>query len=138
MADIYYRRDGITNPNGSIPGELRIAGLKWPTIERGAQYTFVRKGMYQVAMDHKKSSGRRGEPSSTGTSESAPYAMYPLRCLRFIDPAIQTHLIHDALYDDHKNLSGCIAPGLTADFEGVYRSGEARAHFEKVGRPVKF
>ena len=134
MADIYFQRDGITNPNGSIPGELQIGGQTWPTIERGGRYTFVRQGMYQVAMDHKNSSGRRGEPSSTGTSASAPNAMYPLRCLRFTDPAIQSHLIHDALYDDHTNLSGCIAPGLTADYEGVYRSGEAMEEiFEALG-----
>jgi hypothetical protein len=125
MADIHFRRTGISNPNGSIPGELTIGRHTWPTIERGEEYTFVRLGTYQVAMDYKNSSGRRGEPSASGTSSSAPNAMYALRCLRFTDPAIQTHLIHDALYDDHRNLSGCIAPGLSADYSGVYRSGEA-------------
>ena len=125
MSDIYFRRTSITNPNGSIPGIITIGGVSWPTIERGAEYTFVRKGTYQVAMDHKNSSGRRGNSLTEGTSVSVPNAMFSLRCLRFTDPAIQTHLIHDALYDNHQALSGCIAPGESADFSGVYHSAEA-------------
>ena len=43
--DIQFRRTGIVNPNGSVAGELRIREQKWPTMERGVDYTFVRKGV---------------------------------------------------------------------------------------------
>jgi hypothetical protein len=109
MADIVFRRLGTINPNGSIPGELAIGGKSWPTIERGLNYTFVRQGAYTLLMC-KKVSGRT------------------VKCLCFFDdPAIQTHLIHDAQDDDHNNLEGCIAPGLAKDANGIKDSAKAMA-----------
>lgn len=107
MADITFRRAGTVNTNGSIPGELTIGGKTWPTIERGRDYTFVRKGTYKLLMCHKMR-GRK------------------VKCLCFSDdPAISTHLIHDALNDNHQYLEGCIAPGLSSDETGIKNSAEA-------------
>src|SRR5262245_17579009 len=107
MADLVFRRLGTANKNGSVPGELRAGAKRWPTIERGANYTFVRQGTYNLVMCNKLS-GRH------------------VRCLCFNDsPAISSHLIHDALHDDHNELQGCIAPGLTADATGIHDSAKA-------------
>ena len=107
MSDIVFKRTGIVNPNGSVPGSLTIGAKTWPTIERGTNYSFVRKGQYRLVMC-KKLSGR------------------PVQCLCFNDSrAISTHLIHDALRDDHHSLQGCIAPGLTSDTEGIQDSAKA-------------
>lgn len=107
MADIVFRRLGTANSNGSVPGELRIGSRTWPTIERGANYTFVRQGTYNLVMCVKLS-GRA------------------VNCLCFNDsPAIATHLIHDAYNDNHNSLAGCIAPGLTADSNGIHDSAKA-------------
>jgi hypothetical protein len=116
MTDIVFRRTGITNPNGSVPGVLTIGEKSWPTIERGASYTFVRKGQYRLVMC-KKLSGR------------------PVRCLCFNDSAaIGTHLIHDAMGDNHRELQGCIAPGLTSNGEGIQDSAKAMEEvFEALG-----
>lgn len=103
---ITFKRTGETNSNGSIPGILSIGPKSWPTIERGNAYTFVRRGEYRLKMTY-KTSGRR------------------VKCLMFDHNHIRTHLIHDALNDDHKNLAGCIAPGLTCDQEGIAGSAEA-------------
>ena len=105
--DIQFRRTGIVNPNGSVAGELRIREQKWPTMERGIDYTFVRKGVYTLLMCT-KISGR------------------PVNCLCFSDsPAISSHLIHDAKNDDYKQITGCIAPGRGADRDGVHGSADA-------------
>ncbi len=116
MTDIIFRRTGVVNPNGSVPGFLTIGETSWPTIERGGSYTFVRKGHYRLAMC-KKVSGRS------------------VRCLCFSDsPHISSHLIHDAYRDDHRHLQGCIAPGLTSDGEGIQNSGEAMVEiFQALG-----
>jgi hypothetical protein len=107
MADITFRRTGKVNPNGSVPGELTIGEKTWPTIERGQSYTYVRMGEYSLVMCYKLS-GRH------------------VRCLCFNDSkAISSHLIHDALNDDHRQLEGCIAPGLTADENGIKSSADA-------------
>ena len=45
MAKIIFKRTGTANANGSIPGELTIGSKTWPTIERGADFTFVREGI---------------------------------------------------------------------------------------------
>ena len=50
MADIVFRRTGVVNTNGSVAGELRIGSRTWPTIERGANYTFVRQGTYALLL----------------------------------------------------------------------------------------
>src|SRR3954469_22688790 len=105
MADIIFRRKG-TNKNGSIPGEIEISGRTWPTIERGSGHTFVRKGEYNLLMDIKHT-GRQ------------------VMCLRFDHEGIRTHLIHDALNDNHKFLERCIAPEKTSDDSGVKQSKEA-------------
>jgi hypothetical protein len=116
MADIIFMRTGMINPNGSVPGSLTIGKKTWPTIERGVDYTFVRKGLYTLLMC-KKQRGR------------------PVHCLCFNDsPAISSHLIHDALNDDHRQLEGCIAPGLTADSQGIKDSAKAMDEvFEALG-----
>lgn len=107
MADISFKRTGMINPNGSVPGLLTIGEKTWPTIERGVNYTFVRKGLYTLIMCIKQ----RGRP---------------VRCLCFNDsPAISSHLIHDAMNDDYRQLEGCIAPGLTADTDGINDSAKA-------------
>jgi hypothetical protein len=107
MADIVFWRTGEVNPNGSVPGMLRIGEKIWPTIERGGEYTFVRKGTYEVLMCH-KTRGRR------------------VCCLCFHESrAISTHLIHDAQGDNHTNLQGCIAPGMSADVTGIKESAKA-------------
>ena len=107
MADIVFRRTGKINSNNSVPGELRIGSKVWPTIERGPTFTFVRQGQYKLAMCEKLS-GRH------------------VQCLCFNDSrAISRHLIHDALNDDPKNLEGCIAPGLSADANGIKNSAAA-------------
>lgn len=107
MADIVFKRTGKINVNGSIPGEMTIGKKTWPTIERGMNYTFVRKGEYELLMTEKLS-GRK------------------VKCLCFHeDRAISSHLIHDALNDNHHNLSGCIAPGLTSDGTGIKNSDAA-------------
>jgi hypothetical protein len=77
MADITFIRLSPPNNNGSVRGRLTIGSKTWDTIERGARYTFVRKGEYNVKMDHKK----------TGKL---------LKCLRFDHPGARTHLIHAA------------------------------------------
>jgi hypothetical protein len=116
MADITFRRTGTVNTNGSIPGTLTIGAKSWPTIERGGGHTFVRKGTYTLLMC-KKTRGRKVE------------------CLCFSDSlAIQTHLIHDALNDDHNELEGCIAPGLTATDTGITDSKKAMLEvFDALG-----
>ena len=108
MADIVFRRTGVINKNGSVAGELRIGSKIWPTIERGATYTFVRRGTYtNVVMCYK--AGDSSRP-----------------CLCFNDSeAICSHLIHDAWSDNHLNLQGCIAPGLSADGNGIHESKKA-------------
>ena len=107
MTDILFKREGTINSNGSVPGELTIGTKTWPTIEKGKDYTFVRKGEYELLMTHKVS-GRR------------------VKCLCFYeDRAISTHLIHDALNDNHASLAGCIAPGLSSDDTGIKDSAKA-------------
>ena len=107
MAHITFKRLAAANANGSIPGELTIGAKTWPTIERGRNYTFVRKGEYELLMT-RKTKGR------------------PVMCLCFWeDRAISSHLIHDALRNDHTTLSGCIAPGLTKDATGIKDSIKA-------------
>ena len=107
MTDIIFRRTGVVNPNGSVPGELIIGIKKWPTIEKGTNYTFVRKGQYDLMMCYKVS-GRR------------------VRCLCFYESrAISSHLIHDAFNDNHATLAGCIGPGLTSDENGIKDSAKA-------------
>lgn len=116
MVDIHFKRLGTVNANGSVPGEMVIGNRKWPTIERGVSYTFVRRGDYELLMTH-KASGRR------------------VKCLCFHeDPAISSHLIHDALNDNHVWLAGCIAPGLTSNANGIAGSAEAMKQvFEALG-----
>ena len=105
--DISFRRTGVVNRNGSMAGELAIGSRTWPTIERGGNYTFVRQGAYSLLMCI-KTSGR------------------PVNCLCFHESAaISTHLIHDADHDDHRYLEGCIAPGLSADENGIDDSAAA-------------
>ncbi len=106
MADITFKRTGSVNKNGGVPGLLTIGSTSWPTIERGVAYTFVRKGEYTLEMDVKH----------TGRA---------VNCLRFNHDGIRTHLIHDALGDDHHALSGCIAPGQSASDKGIAGSAEA-------------
>ena len=107
MADIVFKRTGTINKNGSVMGELTIGAKTWPTMERGVHHTFVRKGEYELLMT-KKTSGRK------------------IECLCFWESkAISTHLIHDAMNDDHTQLEGCIGPGLTKDDEGVNDGEEA-------------
>ena len=107
MADIIFRRTGKINSNGSVPGELTIGTRTWPTIERGANYTFVRMGQYELLMCY-KTRGRH------------------VRCLCFHESrAVSSHLIHDALKDSHTQLEGCIAPGLSADDKGIKDSAKA-------------
>ena len=107
-SDIQFRRTGVVNvSNGSVMGELRIGIQKWPTMERGKDYTFVRKGVYTLLMCTKVS-GRA------------------VNCLCFSDsPAISTHLIHDAMNDNSTGIEGCIAPGRGADRNGVHGSADA-------------
>lgn len=105
--DIQFSRTGVVNANGSVAGELRIGVQKWPTMERGADYTFVRKGVYTLLMCTKVS-GRA------------------VNCLCFSDSlAISRHLIHDAKDDDYKQITGCIAPGRGADRSSVHGSADA-------------
>jgi hypothetical protein len=112
---IVFRRTGSVNSNGSVPGELTIEGKTWPTIERGTGYTFVRKGTYTKVLMCYKRKGRR------------------VQCLSFADSnAIATHLIHDALDDDHNELEGCIAPGLSSDDNGIQDSAKAMAEVIKA------
>jgi hypothetical protein len=111
--DIYFYRTGRANANGSVPGWLFVGGQGWPTIERGGNHTWVRKGLYTLTMtvkdDHNPETDDRH-----------------VNCLSFNEsPAIQRHLIHDAFHDDHEELVGCIAPGLTADDDGIYDSAAA-------------
>jgi hypothetical protein len=105
---IQFRRTGVVNAgNGSVMDELRIGVQKWPTMERGGDYTFVRKGVYTLLMCN-KISGRA------------------VNCLCFSDsPAISAHLIHDALNDDSTEITGCIAPGRGTDRYGVHDSADA-------------
>ena len=116
MVDIVFKRTGIVNPNGSVPGILTIGGKTWPTIERGGGHTFVRKGQYTLLMCEKQS-GRK------------------VPCLCFHESrAISTHLIHDAYKDDHRTLQGCIAPGITSDGAGIKESDKAMKEiFEALG-----
>ncbi len=105
--DIVFKRTGKANPNGSIPGTLTIGTKSWPTIERGTGHTFVRKGKYELLM-RTKTRGR------------------PVKCLCFWeDSSISSHLIHDAQDDDHRQLEGCIAPGLSFDDKGIKDSKKA-------------
>lgn len=105
--DICFRRTGVVNRNGSVAGELAIGSRKWPTIERGVNHTFARQGSYSLLMCVK-------------TSRRA------VNCLCFHEsPAISTHLIHDANHDDHQALTGCVAPGLRADENGIHDSAAA-------------
>ena len=106
MADINFKRTGSVNDNGSVPGTLTIGEKSWPTIERGVKHTFVRAGEYNLKMDIKHT-GRK------------------VQCLRFNHDGIRTHLIHDALFDSHTNLEGCIAPGKTSDANGIHSSADA-------------
>ena len=108
MVDIIFKRTGPENTRGGVPGELTIGKNVWPTIERGGGYTFARKGEYTLKMDM-KATGRR------------------VKCLRFDHDGIRTHLIHDALNDNHMNLAGCIAPGQKATEEGIEGSEKAMA-----------
>ena len=49
-----------------------------------------------------------------------------MKCLCFSESkAIWTHLIHDADDDNHATLEGCIAPGLSANENGIQRSADA-------------
>jgi hypothetical protein len=106
MADITFKRTGPENSKGGVPGELTIGSKTWPTIERGGGYTFVRKGEYTLKMDI-KATGRK------------------VQCLRFDHDGIRTHLIHDALNDNHANLAGCIAPGQSKNDNCIKGSAEA-------------
>ena len=109
MADITFKRTGITNKNGSVMGQLTIGTKTWPTMERGDGHTFVRKGEYKISMTM-KTSGRN------------------IKCLCFDESkAIWSHLIHDAKDDLHTELAGCIAPGLSKDEGGVNDGTEAMA-----------
>ncbi len=106
-ADIIFKRTGTINKNGSVPGFLTIGTKTWPTIEKGANFTFVRKGKYKLLMCHKQRGIKK-------------------RCLCFNeDRAISSHLIHYAENDNHRTLEGCIAPGLTSNAEGIKKSKEA-------------
>ena len=48
-----------------------------------------------------------------------------MNCLRFDHEAIRTHLIHEALFDSHSTLEGCIAPGTSSDAQGIKNSTKA-------------
>jgi hypothetical protein len=107
VSNITFRRTGVVNANGSVAGELTIGLKTWPTVERGVNYTWVRKGVYTLEMCI-KTSGRA------------------VKCLCFSESkAIWTHLIHDADDDNHATLEGCIAPGLSANENGIQRSADA-------------
>lgn len=114
MAHIILKRTGA-NANGSVAGQLNIGIRTWPTIERGGGYTFVRMGEYTLKMDV-KATGRR------------------VNCLRFDHEGIRTHLIHEALFDSHSTLEGCIAPGTSRDEQGIKNSTQAmREIFAALG-----
>ncbi len=104
MSDISFKRTGASS--GAPRGELRIGAQSWPTIERGGGYTWVRQGTYNLKMDIKRTHRH-------------------VQCLRFDHDGVRTHLIHDALNDDHHTLEGCIAPGSKSTDAGI--SGSAQA-----------
>ena len=85
MADIIFKRIGTINRNGSVPGELRIGQLRWPTIERGGHYTFVRKGEYQLLMTHKIRHSHHSHVHSD------------VRCLCFFDDPVIRSVVRQAL-----------------------------------------
>ena len=115
MTEITFKRTGPENTDGGVPGELKIGDSAWPTIERGEGYSFARKGEFTLQMDVKNSNRR-------------------VECLRLNHPGIRAHLIHDAMNDDHHNLTGCMAPGITTSTEGICGSAEAmRQIFDALG-----
>jgi hypothetical protein len=106
MADIVFRRTGIVTRGGAVMGELTIGTKTWPTVEKSG-CPWVRKGTYTL-MRCTKVSGRA------------------VPCLSFHDSkAINRILIHDANEDNHNDLAGCIAPGLTAHEKGIQGSDKA-------------
>jgi hypothetical protein len=75
-------------------------------MERGEGHVSARAGTYELKIDIKNTHRR-------------------IPCLRFNHLGAHTLLIHDAYNDKHKNLEGCIAPGLSSYDGGVHNSAEA-------------
>lgn len=104
---IDFKRTGAENENGSIPGVMTIGNRSWPTMERGSNYTFARKGDYVLKMEMKVTN--------------------PRPAMRFSHEGVRLLMIHDADNDRHTALDGCIAPGLEATPTGVTGSAKAMA-----------
>ncbi len=105
MADIIYRRTGVADPDGFVPGEIRIGSKTWKTIEKkGAPW--VRKGEYKLEMGYKKQGGVKNRESLRFKGDS---------------PAIETFMIHDYRGD----IAGCIAPVVGVDKGAVKGSQTA-------------
>lgn len=111
---IHFQRTGEENENGSIPGEMTIGNKTWPTMERGRNYTFARKGDYVLTMEMKVKN--------------------PRPAMRFSHEGVRLLMIHDANEDRHTALDGCIAPGLEATATGVTGSAKAMSEvFDALG-----
>jgi hypothetical protein len=105
-----FNRYGTT-PDGWIMGSLRLEqGVHnlawWPTMERGHGHVSLREGEY--IMEH-----------------SIKHKHRHIKCLRPIEGAISSILIHDAYKDDPGSLEGCIAPGMSDTLNSWYDSAEA-------------
>lgn len=91
--ELYLYRSG-TDAKGYEKGYLMLPNLgkTFSTRERGHGYVSLRVGSYN--MKHSIKGGKR-----------------QVKCLRPLEGAITTILIHDAYHDNPATLEGCIAPG---------------------------
>lgn len=90
---IWFCRETVAYSDGSVPGQLRVGAMVFPTIERGGDRVNLKIGVY--VMEHStKRTGRK------------------VKCLRPVESKLDTLLIHDAFNDSSLELEGCIAPGL--------------------------
>lgn len=100
-----------TSPDGWIMGSLRLEqGIHnlawWPTMERGHGHVSLREGDY--ILEH-----------------SLKHKHRQIKCLRPIESAISSILIHDAYKDDPGYLEGCIARGISDSLNSWHGSAEA-------------
>ena len=105
---IEVMRTGEQPDKGHVFGVMNIKNKntdeiikRFSTLEHGGTTTSLKTGWYDMRHSIKRTHRQ-------------------IRCLRPVIYYISTILIHDAYYDDAKNLSGCIAPFLIG--------GEAAPH----------
>jgi len=107
LRTMYLNRTG-KDDKGNEKGYLQFPwlGYLFSTRENGPNRPSLRIGTYQMVHSIKRTHRK-------------------VQCLRPVEDAIQTMLIHDAYMDNPEDLTGCIAPGLILGLSAWVNSAAA-------------